>query len=191
MDTNDLEDGSVTFWYSGASCDIVLGDGTFSKTYQDITPRTHRLMFDTDLYTAMADRAIADDETLTWGTDLDITSNWDDTNSILTFTTDTDGHAIEFGTSGDSLNMDFRIYVGDGVGFLIDEGLLTLTIAGLDIHLNESSNKDTDINTGTSSGATTIGNATAGGGVTTHSIADSTFQVTSPGAGIDLLLTQS
>jgi hypothetical protein len=57
---------------------------------------------------------------------------------------------------------DFRVYTASGVGLLIDEGVDTFGITGLTTNINVSSNYATNINTGTSTGAITLGSSTSG-----------------------------
>ncbi|MCK5603084.1 hypothetical protein KAR91_14470, partial [Candidatus Pacearchaeota archaeon] len=82
-------------------------------------------------------------------------------------------------------------FVGTALGIKGDEGNATLDIDGVDITLNENTNKTTGINNGTSTGAITIGSTTSGtlafdttSGITMN--ADDSIAVTTSAGTIDI-----
>jgi len=103
-----------------------------------------------------------DAESITMGTGADWVINGGAVANTLTFTPAADNSAVNFGTTGTTLNTDFNIFVGTALGFKLDAGDPSLTWDGGDVLLNHSSNFSVGINTGTSTGATTIGSSTSG-----------------------------
>ena len=157
-----LDDGSVTFYYAGATCDVTLSDGTYSKSWSGVTPKTTQLMFDSMLYTAMSSTTMLDAESLTMGTSSDWVINAGTTAALITFTPGADGSVFRVGLADGTKSSDLQWYTASGVGLLISESANTLGITGLTTSINASSNYNTNINTGTSTGAVTIGSATSG-----------------------------
>ena len=160
-DITTLTDGYVTFWYAGATCDIILSDGTYTKTHSGVTPRNTRLMYDSHLYTAMTEFELLDAESISFGTDDDWVAQ-SAVAKILTWTPLADNSAFNIGVSGTSLNSDFNVYVGTALGLKVDAGIPSLIWDGGAATINHNSNFNVGINTGTSTGNTTIGSGTSG-----------------------------
>lgn len=98
-DITTLTDGYVAFWYSGATCDIILSDGTFTKTHSSVTPQNTRLMFDSHLYTAMTEFELLDAESLSFGTHDDWVAQ-SSTIKIMTWTPLANDSSFWIGTTG-------------------------------------------------------------------------------------------
>ena len=189
-DITTLTDGYITFWYAGATCDIILSDGTYTKTHASVTPRNTRLMFDSHLYTAMTEFELLDAESMSWGTHDDWVAQSAVT-KILTWTPLADNSAFTIGTSGTGLNSDFNVYVGTLLGFKVDAGNPSLVWDGGAATLNHDSNFNVGLCTGTSTGAVNIGGASSGAITvdTAGAIAMNcagTFGITTDGAATDI-----
>lgn len=185
-----LSDPAISFFSKKADFKITATDGTYTRTVDNMTSSDTRFAFPTYLV-AMSSRTASDSQTYIWGSDSDVTSQWIDASDAFRWTPSADGIAFNLGVSGTTANWDFNIYTGTGVGFLIDEGASTLGITGLTTSINASSNYATNINTGTSTGAVTIGSSTSGAwaidGTTTGTInADDSIDMTTSGAAADI-----
>ena len=84
--------------------------------------------------------------------------------NTLTFTPLADDSTVNFGVSGTGLNTSFNVFTGTALGFKLSSSGAThsLTYDGGIANLNPSSNFAVNIATGTSTGATTIGNSAGG-----------------------------
>lgn len=198
-DITTLTDGYVVFWYAGATCDIILSDGTYTKTHSSVTPQNTRLMYDSHLYTAMTEFELLDAESISFGTHDDWVAQCA-TATIMTWTPLADNSAFNIGVSGTSLNSDFNVYVGTALGFKVDAGVPSLVWDGGAATLNHNSNFNVGLCTGTSTGNTSIGSATAGtialdttAGITVNAddsyaltVSAGTINITSTGGDTDI-----
>ena len=161
-----LVDG-VVHWWGPDSYDFSMTNG------ESVGPRTnsgHRarssaegtIQFPSYLQT-MSTTAWLDAQSITMGTGADWVINGGGTADTLSFTPASDNSAFNIGTSGTSKNSDFNVYVGTLLGLKVDAGDPSLTWDGGAALLNHDSNFNVGINTGTSTGLTSIGSATAGG----------------------------
>jgi hypothetical protein len=119
-----LSDGTVTFWYAGATCDVTLSNGTYSKSWSGITPRSTRVMYDSTLYSAMSDWTLLDTESMTFGTSGDWTANAAD--STMDWTPAVDDSAFAIGTA--NYTSDLLLYGASGYHALWDASEYTLEI---------------------------------------------------------------
>ncbi len=107
-----------------------------------------------------------DAETITMGTGADWVFQGGNVTNQLSFTPAADDSTVNFGVSGTGLNTNFNVFTGTSLGFKLSSSGAThsLTYDGGIVNLNPSSNFAVNICTGTSTGATAIGNS-AGGAV--------------------------
>lgn len=120
--------------------------------------------------------AYLDAETLTMGTGADWVFQGGNVANQLSFTPIADDSTVNFGVSGTGLNTNFNVFTGTSLGFKLSSSGAThsLTYDGGIANLNPSSNFAVNICTGTSTGATTIGNS-AGGAVSIDTDTSFTF----------------
>ena len=158
-----LVDGFMS-WYGPDGYNFSITDGTNIATNANHRARTSsegRLVFPSYI-TAISSTTYADGASATWGTSPAFTQTI--AAGVMTFTPGADNGNFVIGVSGTSLNSDFNVYVGTLLGLDIDAGDPSFKWDGGAVLLNNNSNFNVGINTGTSSGITSIGNS-AGGGV--------------------------
>jgi len=193
--TNSTLSSGYMYWWGPGNYDFSMTDGTNTHTnsgHRDRTASEGRIAFPSYL-TSISSTTYDDDETITLGTGADWVINAGTTDDLLTFVPATDGAVFRIGTSGTTVNADFEVYTGSGVGLLINEGTSTFGITGLTTSINASSNYATNINTGTSTGAVTIGSGTSGAwaidGTTTGTLnADDSIGITTTEASADITI---
>lgn len=162
--TNTTLSNGFFSWWGPDGWDFSITDGTNIATNAGHRTRTGsdgRIVFPSYL-TSISSTTYADNETITLGTSSDWVINAGTSADLLTFTPATNGAVFRVGTSNGATCADLQWYTASGVGLLIDEGADTLGITGLTTSINASSNYATNINTGTSTGAVTVGSSTAG-----------------------------
>lgn len=162
-DNTTLVNGKLS-WYGPDGYNFSMTDGTNIANNANHRARTGSegtLIFPSYI-TAISSTTYADGATATWGTNPAFTQSI--AAGVMTFTPGADNANFVIGVSGTSLNSDFNIYVGTLLGLKLDAGDPSLTWDGGAVLLNDTSNFNVGINTGTSTGITTIGNS-AGGGV--------------------------
>lgn len=161
-----LVDGKVSWWGPDLyDFSMTNGDAVGPRTNSGHAPRASnigRITFPSYLQ-SISSTNYTDAQTITMGTGADWVINGGATAATLTFTPAADNSNVIFGVSGTGLNTDFNVYVGTLLGFKIDAGDPSLTWDGGAVLLNHDSNFNVGINTGTSTGITSIGSATAGG----------------------------
>lgn len=185
-----LAEDRITFWSKDADYKCIATDGTYTRTVDNLTGSQTRFAFPTYLV-AMSSRTASDSQTYVWGTGSDVTSQWINASDIFRWTPSADGIAFDIGVSGTTANWDFNVYTGTAVGLKINEGASTCIIDGLTTSINTNSNYATNINTGTSTGAITIGSSTSGAwaidGTSTGTInADDSIGITVSAGTIDI-----
>ena len=105
-----------------------------------------------------------DAETITMGTGADWVFQGGNVANRLSFTPAADDSTFNIGVSGTDKNSNFNVFTGTLLGFKLSSSGAThsLTYDGGIVNLNPSSNFAVNIATGTSTGATTIGNSAGG-----------------------------
>ncbi len=159
-----LVDG-VLSWYGPSGFDFSITDGTNIATNADHRTRTASegtLVFPSYL-TAISSTTYSDAESATWGTSGDWVQRGGNVANQLSFTPLADNSNFIIGVSGTGKNSDFNVYVGTALGLKLDAGDPSFTWDGGAVLLNDTSNFNVGINTGTSTGLTSIGNSAAGG----------------------------
>ncbi|MCJ7483877.1 MAG: hypothetical protein MUO31_13040 [Thermodesulfovibrionales bacterium] len=190
-----LSNGYMSWWGPG-NYDFSITDGTNTHTnsgHRDRTNSEGRIMFPSFLQ-SISSTTYTDAQTITLGTGADWVINAGTTDDLLTFTPATDGAVFRVGLSAGTKSADLQWYTASGVGLLISESANTLGITGLTTSINASSNYDTSINTGTSTGAVSIGSSTSGAwlidGTSTGTInADDSIAVTVSAGTIGIAAT--
>ena len=140
---------------------------------------------------SISSTSYTDSQSITMGTGSDWVIN--STASTLGFTPAGDDQIFNVGTSGTSLNANFNVFTGTDLGFKLSSSGAThsMTYDGGIVNLNANSNFAVNICSGTSTGATTIGNS-AGGAVsvdtdsTININADDSINMTTSGAAADI-----
>lgn len=160
-----LVDGIAT-WWGPESYDFSMTntDGVGPRTnagHQARNSSEGTLVFPSYLQ-SISSTSYTDAQTITMGTGSDWVFQAGNVANQLSFTPAADNSSVIFGTSGTTLNTDFSIFVGTGIGFILDAGVPSLSWDGGAANINASSNFATNINTGTSTGAINIGNSAAG-----------------------------
>lgn len=188
-----LGQGRIGFWLNAASYKVTATDGTNTLVVDNVTGSEARIPWWSSYMATQSGLSLTDAQGLVFGTDSDWTLQ-SASAGILTHTPIADNSAFNIGTSGASLNSDFNVYVGTALGLKLDAGDPSLTWDGGAVLLNDTSNFNVGINTGTSTGITSIGNS-AGGGVaidTTAGItvnADDSYALTVSAGTIGLAAT--
>ncbi|HDZ38200.1 MAG TPA: hypothetical protein ENH62_07940 [Marinobacter sp.] len=162
--TNTTLVAGVLSWYGPDGYDFSITDGTNIATNADHRTRTASegtLVFPSYI-TAISSTTYSDAQTATWGTSGDWTQRGGNVNDQLSFTPLNDNANFIIGVSGTAKNSDFNVYVGTALGFEIDAGNPSLTWDGGAVLLNDASNFNVGICTGTSTGAITLGSSTSG-----------------------------
>lgn len=189
-----LSNGSFS-WWGAANYDFSITDGTNTHTNYGFRPRTPsegKITFASYLHAAST-TTFGDAVSITMGTSPDWVINAGATADLITFTPTTDGAVWRVGEADGSPCADLQWYTASGVGLLISESANTLGITGLTTNINVSSNYATNINTGTSTGAVTIGSSTSGAwaidGTSTGTLnADASIGITTTDASGDITI---
>ena len=168
--TNTTLVNGVASWWGPDAYDFSMtnGDGVGPMTnsgHADRNSAGGTLVFPSYL-ASITTAAFDDDETITMGTGADWVFQGGNVANQLSFTPLADDSTVNFGVSGTAKNTNFNVFTGASLGFKLSSSGAThsLTYDGGIVNLNPSSNFAVNICTGTSSGATTIGNS-AGGAV--------------------------
>jgi len=132
-----LDDGSVTFFYSATDCTVVATDGTYSRTLVDIDPKNPTIMFPSFL-TALSGYALGDTDDLTFGAGIDITLDWDNTNTKMTSVPIADDTVWEWGNG--TLNIDMKFMSETTDDYLVwDPSAEALAYVGVDSTYDDDS----------------------------------------------------
>lgn len=191
--TNTTLSSGYLYWWGPGNYDFSMTDGSNVHTnsgHRDRTPSEGQIAFPSYL-SSISSTTYTDAQSITMGTGADWVINAGTTDDLLTFVPATDGAVFRIGTSGTTVNADFEVYTGTGVGLLINEGTSTFGITGLTTNINANSNYVTNINTGTSNAAVNIGSGTSGAwavdGTSTGTLnADDSIGITTTGASGDI-----
>ena len=189
-----LVDG-VFSWYGQDGYDFSITDGTNVRTNANHRTRTAtegRIHFPTYLNN-LTTSAYLDADSITFGTGSDWVVNGGAVANTLQWTPAADDSTYNIGTSGTTANSNFNVYTGASLGFKLSSSGAThsLTYDGGIVNLNVNSNFATNINSGTSTGATTIGNSAGGAFVldtdsTININADDSIDMSTSGASADI-----
>lgn len=166
-DNTTLVDGQIS-WYGPSGYDFSITDGTNIRTNANHRTRTAsegRIHFPSYLNN-LSTSVYLDADSITFGTSGDWVANGGNVANTMQWTPVADDSTFNIGTSGASFNSNFNVFTGTALGFKLSSAGAThsLTYDGGIVNLNVTSNFATNICTGTSTGATTIGNS-AGGAV--------------------------
>ncbi len=165
--TNTTFDQSLGFvrWFQRApDYKVTITDGTKTLTIDNRTGSVTRFPWFNNYIGTAASLSINDNQTLTVGTDSDATLSWVNASDILNWIPLSDGVDFNIGSTSVAKQFDFNVFVGGigGGGLAIDEGASTFGWTGGVFNVNASSNFATNINTGTSTGAISLGSSAAG-----------------------------
>jgi hypothetical protein len=162
-----LTDGKV-FWWGPDKYDFSMtnGDGVGPRTnsgHRDRASNEGEIQFPSYLQ-SISSTNYTDAQTITMGTGADWVFQAGNVANRLSFTPAADDSTFNIGVSGTGLNSNFNVFNGTALGFKLSSAGAThsLTYDGGIVNLNPSSNFATNICTGTSTGATTIGNSAGG-----------------------------
>lgn len=177
-----LVDG-VFHWYGPDGYDFSITDGTNIRTNANHRTRTATegtLVFPSYLSNLTTSQYL-DAESITFGTSSDWVVNGGNVADLLQWTPASDDATFNIGTSGTTLNSNFNVFTGSSLGFKLSSSAAThsMTYDGGIVNLNVTSDFATNINTGTSTGAVSIGNSASGAWVIDGA---STGSITSNGA---------
>ena len=166
--TNTTLSNGQFFWYGPDGYDFSITDGTnIMNNSGNLTRNSsgNQMTFPTYL-TSISSTTYSDAQSATWGTSGDFVQSAGTVAGTLTFVPGADDNIFNIGNSGTALNSNFNVFNGTALGFKLSSSGAThsLTYDGGIANLNASSNFAVNIATGTSTGATTIGNS-AGGAV--------------------------
>ena len=162
--TNSTLASGYMSWWGPGNYDFSMTDGNNVHTnsgHRDRTASEGSIAFPSYL-TSISSTTYDDNETITLGTSADWVINAGTTADLMTFTPATDGAVFRVGLANGNKSADLQWYTASGVGLLISESSNTFGITGLTANINVSSNYNTNLCTGTSTGATTIGNSAGG-----------------------------
>ena len=154
--------GRIAFWLNAASYKITVTDGTNSITVDDLTGSVSSMPWWDSYMSTQSGLTLNDSQAIVLGSDADW-SGQSASSTVLTWTPLVDNSAFNIGLSGTSKNSDFNVFVGTALGLKLDAGDPSFTWDGGAALLNHNSNFNVGINTGTSTGITSIGSSTAGG----------------------------
>ena len=174
-----LVDGRFHWWGPDPyDFSMTNGDGVGPMTnagHADRNGNEGTLVFPAYLQ-SISSTSYTDAQTITMGTGSDWVFQAGNVADQLSFTPASDDSVFNVGTSGTGANSSFNVFTGVALGFNLSSSGAThsLTYDGGIVNLNASSNFAVNICTGTSTGATTIGNS-AGGAVVIDT--DSTINV--------------
>ncbi|MEE9354792.1 MAG: hypothetical protein V3U75_04305, partial [Methylococcaceae bacterium] len=174
-DNTTLANG-VFSWYGPDGYNFSITDGANIANNADHRPRTSsegRIIFPSYL-TAISSTTYSDAQSATFGDGGDWVLRGGNVANQMSFTPIADNSNFIIGVSGASLNSSFNVYVGTALGLKLDASVPSLTWDGGAVLLNDTSNFNVGINTGTSTGVTSIGNS-AGGGFSLDSDAGGTI----------------
>ncbi len=160
--TFDQSIGLVRWFQQKPTYKLTVTDGSKTLTIDSQDEGDTRFPWYDNYIGTAASLSVGDNESITVGTDSDMVLAWNNGSGFMSWIPAADGSAFNLGTSGTTANVDFNWFVGTALGIKGDEGAATLVIDGLTTSINASSNFATNINTGTSTGAVTIGSSTAG-----------------------------
>ncbi len=154
--------GQVRWFQQKPTYKLTVTDGTKTLTIDGRDEGDTRFAWYDNYIGTAASLSVNDNQSITVGTDSDMVLAWNNGSGFMSWIPAADGSAFNLGTSGTAKNVDFNWFVGTALGIKGDEGAATLVIDGLTTSINASSNFATNINTGTSTGAVTIGNSAGG-----------------------------
>ena len=191
--TNTTLSGNTCWWYGADRFELtVISTSLGTVTYNNLNSSVGEILILTFM-PQLSSLSTTDAQNITMGTDSDWVFNAGTTDDLFTGTPATDGAVFRIGLADGTKSADLQWYTGNGVGLIIDEGANTFGLTGLTANINAASNFATNINTGTSTGAVTIGSATAGAIIvdTTSTIAvnsDGAIDITTTDASADITL---
>lgn len=160
--TFDQSLGLVRWFQTEPDYKLTVTDGTKTLTVDSQNESNTRFPWYANYIGTAASLSVNDNQSIVVGTDSDMALAWVNASDFMSWIPAVDGSGFNLGTSGTGANVDFNWFVGTDLGIKGDEGAATLVIDGLTTSINASSNFATNINTGTSTGAVTIGSSTAG-----------------------------
>ena len=164
---NSTFDQSVGFvkWFQVApDFKLTITDGTKVLTIDSMDEGDTRFPWYANYIGTAASLSVGDNDSFIVGTDSDMVLNWVNASDIMQWVPKVDGTDFNIGSTTVAKQVDFNVYVGGigGGGLAISESAATFGWTGGVFNVNASSNFATNINTGTSSGAVSIGNSAAG-----------------------------
>ncbi|MCK5644432.1 MAG: hypothetical protein KAJ19_26770, partial [Gammaproteobacteria bacterium] len=194
-----LIDGRVHWWGPDLyDFSMTNGDAVGPRTnsgHRDRSSNEGTIQFPSYLQ-SISSTSYTDAQTITMGTGADWVFQGGNVAAQLSFTPAADDSTVNFGVSGTALNTNFNVFVGTALGFKLSSSGAThsMTYDGGIVNLNASSNFAVNICSGTSTGATTIGNSAGGAialdtdtGITVN--ADDSFALTVSAGTIGLAAT--
>ncbi len=191
--TFDQSTGFVKWFQTAPDFKLTITDGTKTLTLDNLDEGDTRFPWFVNYIGTAASLSVGDNESITVGDDSDMVLAWNNGSDFMSWIPAADGSAFNLGTSGTGKNVDFNWFVDTALGIKGDEGAATLVIDGLTTSINASSNFATNINTGTSTGAVTIGSSTSGtlaldttAGMTIN--ADDSIGMTTSGAAANITI---
>ncbi len=194
--TNTTFDQSLGFvrWFQRApDYKVTITDGTKTLTIDNRTGSVTRFPWYDNYIGTAASLSVNDNQSITVGSDSDAVLSWVNASDILNWIPNVDGVDFNIGSTTVAKQFDFNVFVGGigGGGLAIDEGASTFGWTGGVFNVNASSNFATNINTGTSTGAVSIGSSTSGvltvDGTSTGTInVDDALSITNSSASADI-----
>lgn len=160
--TFDQSLGLVRWFQTKPTYKLTVTDGTKTLTVDGLNESNTKFAWYDNYIGTAASLSVNDNQSIKVGTDLDMVLAWNNGSDFMSWIPASDGSAFNLGTSGTSKNVDFNWFVDTALGIKGDEGNATLIIDGVTVSINASSNFATNINTGSSTAAVTIGNALSG-----------------------------
>lgn len=158
--------GQVRWFQRAPDYKVTITDGTKTLTIDNRTGSKTRFPWFENYIGTAASLSVDDNQEIVVGTDSDAVLSWVNASDILNWIPAADGVAFNIGSTSVAKQFDFNVYVGGiaGGGLAINEGASPPTFGwtGGVFNVNASSDFATNINTGTSTGAVSIGNSAGG-----------------------------
>ena len=187
--------GLVSWFQLAPDYKVTITDGTKTLTVDELNEIRQRFPWFENYIGTAASLSVADNQSITVGTDSDGVLSWVNGTSILHWVPDSDGVSFDIGSTLVAKQFDFHVYVGGigGGGLTINEGTSVLTWLAGDFVVNDSGSGDFLINAGAATGAITLGSGTSGAwaidgtaGGTLN--ADDSIDITTSAAGANITL---
>lgn len=130
----DYTTGTLTFWSGAATYKIVVTDGTYTRTIDNLTGSDGRIAWPSYL-TAMSGYALSDSDDLSFGTDTDWALD-SDTAGRLDMIPAADGGVLGIGDG--TYQSDVYMYAASDQYWLFDEGNAEAKLVNVDIQLDDN-----------------------------------------------------
>lgn len=162
--TFDQSLGLVRWFQQKPTYKLTVTDGTKTLTIDAQNEGDTRFPWYDNYIGTAASLSVGDNQSITVGSDSDFVLSWVNASDLMNWIPNVDGVTFNIGSTTVDKQVNFNVFVGGigGGGLAVDEGASTFGWTGGVFNVNASSDFATNINTGTSTGAVSIGNALSG-----------------------------